>query len=546
MKPQREQSRFSLYVFFIIEAFLYSWLLYEFILLRLYIVEDMIRATGWEFLPAAGIVLLNLLYRRELKGRLLAVAVADVALFILMGILMAKLAELETTKTRSFLHLAMEWSKMPANVALMWNAFPLSVSLLWAALAGLLFLLAALRRRFAAAAVAALLAAPIVYLIFIMGANARTAVYLLFVLPLVLASFAALLNLTRMFARLLFMGGNLLTIMLFYIGVFPLFPAALSLPPGTEKLYPPPGERAEFHLRFMREFQLDGSSLFASFGPSSGFVRFDLDTREAHVLESPGLIRTLWTSGDTDELLAIDFVQMELKRVDKERFEVRERVNLFRHGLAAPMDFTVVDGKMFVINSDNPSITRFDLRTMRNEKQINFRDLGITTFRTGAWQLERDERSGRLFVELGHVNARGLFYLLRIDPQDLAYDSYAPLPEGGLELLAIPQKRSVVMASFFSRNLYEIDMDTMKVRRVFQGPLTCRNLAYYPKRDALVASSFTTGELSFIRYEDAETLGTYRIGKKTTALLVAPDEDALYFGSASGIFRTDLKKALAE
>ncbi|MFH1538812.1 MAG: hypothetical protein ABIH66_07620 [bacterium] len=443
-------------------------------------------------------MLLNLLYRKELGKRLVRVAVADVALFILAGVLMERLAGLETIKDRSFLYLAMEWSKMPANVALMWRAFPLSTALLWAAFAGLLFLLAALRRRFAAAAAAALLAAPILYLIFKMGANVRTVAYIFFVLPLILAAFAALLNLTRLFARLLFMGGNVLTILLFYIGVFPLFPPPLSPPPGTEKLYPPPGERAEFHMRFMREFQLDGSRLFTSFGPSSGFVRLDLDTREVRVLESPGLIRALWTSGDTDELLAIDFVYVELKRVDKERFEVRERVDLFRHGLAAPTEFAFAGGKMFVISSDNPSITRFDVRTMRNERQVNFRKLGITTFRTGAWQLERDGRSGRLFVELGSVNASGLFYLLRIDPRDLMCDGYAALPEGGMGLLAIPEKRSVILTSFFSRNLYEVDMDTMKVRRVFRGPLTCRNLAYYGERDVLAASSFTTGELVFI------------------------------------------------
>ena len=546
MYPELKQSRLSLFIFLLIDAFLYCWLLHVFIMLRLFIVEDIIRATGWEFLPVVGVVLLNWVYRKELNKWFVPVTVADVALFLLAGHAAMKVAKIGATNVMSFLWLPLEWAKLPQDAALMWKAFPLSTLVFWMAAAGLVFLVVVLRWRYIVAIVTVVALVLITPLIIEMGSENRIMLYFIFLLPLIFAAIIAIFNHLRLFTRLFFVGGNMLVILLFYLGSIPFFPGNLHLPPGTEKLYPASGEKAAFPLQFMRGFQLDAArnSLFTTFGPTSGIVKLDLGTRKARILASPGLIRALWTSENTHELLAMEFVHMQLLRIDKDRFNITKRVNLSAHAVVAPMDFAIAGEKIFIVSCDKPSVTRFDLRTMKNERQVNFRRMGITTFNSGGLQIARDERQGRLFVELGMVNPSGLYLLLRIDPQDLMPERYAALPEGGLGLFTLPQKRSVIQASFLSKNLYEVDMDTMRVRRVFSGVLTCRSLIYDEKRDILIASSFTTGKLAFIRYSDAKTLGSYYIGKKPLALLLVPNEDAFYFGSASGIFRTDLNKAL--
>lgn len=547
METERKQSKFFLFIFLIVDAFLYGWLLYGFVKLRLLAAEDIVRTSAWMFLPVAGVAVLGWLYRKELKKWFVPVTLADVLIFLLAGQAAVGVAKMKVAKAQSFLWLPLEWTKLLDHAALMWKAFPLSTFLFWAAVV-FVILLVALRRRYVATAIVAAAAALAVFRIMGMEAGDRMAIYLFFIAPLIFASAAAIVNCPRAFARLILMDGVLLVTFFFYLGVIPFFPGGLSLPPGTERLYPPPGERAEFPMQFMRGLQLDGGrgALFAAYGPTSGVVRLDLKSREAGVLRHSGLIRSLWTSGSSGALYALDWLNADMLVVDKEQFAFSRRVNLFDRVLVAPVDFVVAGEKLFVLSSDRPSLTSFELESMEKEKQIDFRRKGITAFRSGAWRIVRDERTGGLFVMLGGTDPGGRFLLLRIDPEDLRIERYASLPEGGMELLALPEKRSVIAASFFSRNFYEVDMDTMEVRRVFPGVLTCRSMTYDEKRDVLIASSFTTGELAFIRYEDAEKLGGCHIGKKPSSLALSPGEDALYFGSASGIFRADLKKALSK
>lgn len=541
MESGREQSRIPLFFFLLLDALLYGWLLYVSVKLRLFAAEGIVRMSGWMFLPAAGVAVLGWLYRKELKRRLVPVTLADVFIFLLAGQAAVAIAGTKVAKAQSFLWLPLEWTKLLDHAALMWTAFPLSALVFWAAVV-FLILLVALRGRFVAALLVIAVAVLTVFQIMEMEAESRAAIYFLFAAPLLVASGAAVANCHRAFARLLVIGGALLVTFFFYLGLIPFSTHGLNLPPGTERLYPQRYGQAEFPMQFMRGLQLDEEreELFTAYGPTSGLVRLDLKSREARVMRYSGLIRSLWAGVETQKLYALDWLNADMLDIDKERFSLLRKVNLFDYVLIAPVDFAIADGKLFVLSSDRPSLTRFDLESMKKEKQIDFRRMGFTAFRSGAWRLVRDDHTGRLFVIIGSTGPGGPFLLLRIDPVDLRIERFASLPEGGMELLALPEKRSVMAASFFSKNFYEVDMDTMRVRRVFPGVLTCRSMAYDKKRGALIASSYTTGELAFIRYAGAEKTGSYYIGKKPSSLALDSANDVLYFGSASGIFRTAL------
>lgn len=487
---------------------------------------------------------------RRRRAPLARIAV-EVALLALPLHALGALSQSAPTIMGSHAWIAQEWAKLPANLALVAR-----VAGPWAALPGLVvlgFAHAAGSRagRLAAAAVAGTAITASVHLIGAIGADDRVAAYAaLFALPWLAVAVAALAGRSRWLTRCALVASIAALLLASYAGLLPAGHARAFLDaPGVRRVYPRAGERADFPLAFLRDFHVDAArgALYTSFGPTSGLVRVGLGDGVATIIPTPDdLVRHLAPAPDGAGLLALEWVHGELLTLSTEPFAIASRLPLTGPRRYVPMSFLVGRDRLAVVFTEEPGLAEVDRASGAVGRTLDFRALGLTRFRSGAWEAVGNVDDGVMFVEIGATDERGGYLLARIDLERFAVTASAPLPDGGLGLLRVPTHGAVLSAGFFTDRIAELDEHTLAVRRVLAAPLNCRALVYDARRDLILATAFLPGELWAIRWADGAVLRRDRIGNKSLSMALDTARDRLYVGSRDGIFEVDLGRYLGE
>lgn len=320
--------------------------------------------------------------------------------------------------------------------------------------------------------------------------------------------------------------------------------------PGVEKLYPSDGVKSEFPLSFLRDFKVDPDEnyLYTAYGPTSGVIKLDLRSKILTLLDTTQeTVRYIQLTSDPNQIYALDWLKHSLLTINSDPFRIARRESaFFKNGLYSPFYFLLKDDKMYATYTEQPGLAEFDLNPLKLRRKILFRDHGLTKFKSGVMLAALDSSSNRIFVELGMTDQRDKFIIARVNLNNFQVDGKAEMPEGGLELIAIPEYRKIIATSFYSNRIYEFDMDTMKLTRILRGPVSCRNLVYDSQRKLLIGTGFLNGELRFIDYATGRTLKTARIGNKAESLAIGAKGHWIFAGSSWGIFRVDIDKYLGE
>lgn len=484
-------------------------------------------------------------------------AVKDVFLIILLGIALPYLASLKTPVVKkdvstsiSFLWMPIEWHKLPMNISLLVRSFPFFAAAVAFFLLLVLWLLVSRDQKKLASLLCLLATILLASRISAMHAPERKPFFwLVFGLPFAAMAYASLRGKPRLFARMSVPAFALTVLCGFYTAFLPFsFSADTTLPAGINKIYPAPGAKKDFPTEYMRDVYVDEDAgyLYTCYGPTSGVVRLNLKTGNVDIIHTKGLLRHLWTEKNSPYLYGVDWIYDELWLIRKENFKLEKPVFLWDPVLIAPIDIELSEDSIFVVSTEYPALTRFDRKTYKKTGQINFREAGFTKFKSGAWVIARDAEKQKLFVEIGMVNAQDEFVIVRVDEKTFRVDAQAVLRGGGLSMISIPKKRSILLGDFYSNLIYEIDMDTLAVKRKIPAVPNCRSLAYDAKRDMIYAASFIHGDMVALRYRDGKILKRVFVGKKPSEMVYSSEHDALYFGSHFGVLKIDLQTFLKD
>lgn len=450
-------------------------------------------------------------------------------------------------KAVSTLWMPLEWLKVPSNLLLMKEVSPVFFYAFWLATVVVIFMFAGGKRRWLPAALVAAFVVFYAVRVSALDVGARLVWYLLFALPYIVVILACFTDRYRFGSRLLAASNAVVIVILFYIGVFPLAPSRASLEEqGFEFIYPPPGARSEIDLQFLRGLRLDtgGRYLYSSYGPTSGVFQIDLETGELLLHKVFGVCRHLHLDETAGFLYALDWLNTDLMKFRAPGLELMETIDIFDGTVVSAVNFSVVGGKLYLVSSDYPALSRYDLQTLKKEAHINFHETGLTRFRGGAWTGVPGMGGGKIFVEMGAVDLANTFLLLRIDTESFTFEKKMILPEGGMGLAEIPGRDKLLAASFFTNNIYQINERKMKVERVIDGPLTCREMEFDTARGLLFALGFTRGDLHVIDLKTGKALRKLNVGSKGLGLRYHAPRDELYLGTSAGIMKIEVPQLL--
>lgn len=489
--------------------------------------------------------------RRRGRAARIGWLVVELALVVLPIHGLGALSQSAPTTFGSHAWIAQEWAKLPANLALVarvagpWTALPLCAALAFAHAAG-----AHAGRLMASAAAGAAIVAS-VRLIGAIGADDRMVLYAaVFALPWLGVAVAGLTRRPRWLTRAAVIASIAALLLTSYAGVIPAGHArAFLAAPGVRRIYPAEGQRADFPLAFLRDFEVEPArdALYTSFGPTSGLVRLGLADHTAAIIPTPDdLVRHLAPAVGSTDLFALEWVHGELLTLSTDPFAIARRLPLTGPRRYVPMSFLVGRDRLAVVFTEEPGLAEIDRATGVVGRTLDFRALGLTRFRSGAWEAVGNVDDGVLFVEIGATDERGGYVLARIDLERFTVAASAPLPDGGLGLLRVPAHAAVLSAGFFTDRIAELDDRTLAVRRTLRGPLNCRALVYDARRDAILATAFLPGELWAMRWSDGAVLRRDRVGNKSLSMALDPNADRLYVGSRDGVFEVDLARYLGD
>ncbi len=466
-------------------------------------------------------------------------------LTIIVAIICPYLITIHTPKKGfSLLWVPLEWYKLPQNMKLCIMVAPEIVALFifFQFLSITAFTFG--KRKLSLVMVLSTFMLISVKLITMQAGIGRTLFYMLFFcLPFLFACFGIFKNWARFFVRSLAVATCGVLILAFYTGLLPLTNnAEISSAPGVQKIYPARNDKSIFPLTYMRHIFVnkDETQAFVSYGPTSGIVKIFPETGKAKALRGLGLVRYFYTRDESPFIFAIDWIHAEWLIIDKNKFKLADSRNILDRTLIVPMNFIVTDKNVFVVSTEYPALTKFRRTPWEKLAQISFKKSGLTKFNSGAWIAAYDEKKKQIFVEMGMVDLSNAFVVAQIDAETMRIKKTLHLPEGGLELLSIPEKRSLILGSFYSHNLYEISMDTLTVKRIIKGPLTCRNIVYDAKRNLLYGLSFSHGDFWVIDYATGKCLKRITCGKKPSVMFLSENKKHLYFGSTAGIYKINL------
>lgn len=484
----------------------------------------------------------------DIKKRLKSALFMDTAIFAII-IIVPWLITLHTPKKAfSLLWVPLEWYKLPQNMKLCMQVAPEIVALFiffqFLSIAAFTFG----KQKLSLVMVLSTFLLISVKLISMQAGIGRTLFYMLFFCsPFLFAFFGILRNSLRLFLLSLAVATCGVLILAFYTGLLPLTNnTEIASAQGAQKIYPSRNEKSIFPLTYMRHLFVNESETeaFVSYGPTSGIVKISTESGEAKALRGLGLVRYFHTSDASPFIFALDWIRAEWLEINKNKFKLADSRNILDRTLIVPMNFIVTDKNVFVVSTEYPALTKFQRKPWTKTAQIHFKKSGLTKFNSGAWIAAYDERKKQIFVEMGMVDLSNAFLVSQIDAETMRVVKTLRLPEGGLELLAIPEKRALILGSFYSNNLYEISMDTLTVKRIITGPLTCRNLIYDSKRKLLYGTSFSMGNFYVMDYETGKTIKQISCGKKPSVMFLSKNNKHLYLGSAAGIFKINLNKFL--
>jgi hypothetical protein len=379
--------------------------------------------------------------------------------------------------------------------------------------------------------------------------KAQMIVYVIpFALPAFISLAAYLWRYNEYGSRFLFMTGCVSLLFWHYTGILPLDRRQDFNEAQVKILYPRAGEKSTFPLAFLRDFEVDTTSnfLFTAYGPTSGMVRLNLADGTIRIIDTgEGMVRYLGLLPGNGRLLAVDYIKTDFLLVDQDPFRIATRTNVYFPDYYVIFGLCLGADRIYAIYTDMPGVVEFDPVTFQPLRRLLLYP-EYAPLRSSGLVAALDKESGYLFVEVGQVDLKMNFRIIRINLNTFQVDGSVLVPDGGLDMVYLSEKKSVLQMSFFTDHIQEIDAQAMQIRRVLHGPLGSRGLVYDAKRDLFYATSFLKGELWVMRYSDGQALKKIRIGNKSSSLALDAVNDRLHVGSTRGILQIDLPAFLAD
>lgn len=188
---------------------------------------------------------------------------------------------------------------------------------------------------------------------------------------------------------------------------------------------------------------------------------------------------------------------------------------------------------------------KYDYKTGMHMNHIAPRDI---KYGGAMWNLQVSDKTGLMYV-IALLSEDDVF---EIDPEtldirrrlDLSGYGGSSLGLGGSSLKLDDENGLLYFQDGGTDKLYEIDIDSFKVKRVLKGEMFAQRMHIDKKRKALYILSFLYGNLFALDLETGKRRWSIKVGGKPGGLAIC--NDTAYVNSMAGIVKIDLETVWRE
>lgn len=282
-----------------------------------------------------------------------------------------------------------------------------------------------------------------------------------------------------------------------------------------------------------------GSTFFSNIQMPPTLLEYDLHLRAVRYLVTGGQMRDFATRPDEDRIYLTCWGCKDILEVDKREFQVSRRIDIDSGRYAdvwEPMGtyYLRETETLFIANSQDPMLIKFDLRKDRVVGVIDLKENGMVDRGGGFWNLQYSYRSKKLYL----LPMPARTSVIEIDPVRFEITRHAGLPDWGSALALDDDRGFLYVQEFFGRTIWEMNMDDFTVTGRFRSPLHSRQIAVDGRHDRLYALGWASGNLVAIDRKTGEWVSEIWVGNKPHGLRLT-DEHA-YVLSTLGLIRLPL------
>lgn len=290
----------------------------------------------------------------------------------------------------------------------------------------------------------------------------------------------------------------------------------------------------------------DENAIFATFGCTLcrnrlhryiTIVRIDMLNKDVEYFVSAN-VRRIVCNDYSNSIFVSPWCERLIYELSKHDLSVIRTIpNQVQGLLWEPMDVfkDIFKNRIFVGNGNEQALISYNLNTGKRQKILNFYKLGLVKRIGSVWCILQSKKTGNLYFTVGPGEN-----LFEVDPDSLDVLKHVNLGVGAGTALAVDDDKGVLYYQSGAKDiLYEVDIETFKVKRKFKSEFYARRIRLDKKRNCLYVLGFFSGTVFPIDLKTGKRPWKIRVGGKPHGMHLS--NDILWINSMAGIFRLDLE-----
>ncbi len=209
-------------------------------------------------------------------------------------------------------------------------------------------------------------------------------------------------------------------------------------------------------------------------------------------------------------------------------------------------------GRVYAVNNLNPALFELDA-SGRLLRTLSLADAGLAEPGAVVFQVKRNPRKHTLLISLygrdpsvkpgfgrllwltQYVGVRPGRRVFELDERTLALVNASDPSVAFMDLALSPDGRRIYAPSIFTRDIYKLDAENLKITGLMRAPFHVRKLEFSADGKYLYAAAYLGGEVVVYDAATSKELGSFYVTPRVEAL--GATKKYLYIAGAGGLFR---------
>lgn len=327
-----------------------------------------------------------------------------------------------------------------------------------------------------------------------------------------------------------------------YMGVQPVVVKPPSPEDGITKIYPSEKTPGFAHSAMITSaVPFFGTSSILISTTNDGIVEYldPVKNDEYIVAPDPGDYSDVVYDNIYGNIMALDS-RGTLYTFDNQAIEFATSATVSNKWCHTPKKLLLSGELLYITCDSRPGLMEFDLKQKVQTGGILLRTSGATDFRTGAWDIALNKRTGHIYVIAGALGPKRNSTVVEVDPVRFKVMQAVGLQDTGKALAIDQDNNRLFVTSMYKNKIYEVLLPEMKEGRALSGVTGAESIIYDRTRKVLYTGGVFSGMFAVVDTITGHTIRKMQICPGIKNISISEEGNTLYTVCRNGIYKIDI------